>query len=115
MERYSQEWWSNVECIPGCANCCPRTCRHLTDNLLCDVHPKVLGVSVYEAINHGRGLYCHASPIQLFTSEVYCPAIVNILEKEGFVIPHRIDHLTGVELISDFQNVMELTRKIRGY
>jgi hypothetical protein len=114
MERFSQEWWSKVECVPGCANCCPKTCKHLTSDLLCDVHPKKLGVSVLEALDYGRGLGCHATPIQLFISDVYCPAITNILENEGINIPHHTGS-RGVELITDFHRIMELTKEIRGF
>ena len=113
MERFSQEWWSKVECVPGCANCCQKTCEHLTSDLLCDVHPKKLG-SEAEAFNCGRGLKCNATPIELFASVVYCPAIVNILESEGITIPHHTGS-KGEELITNFHRIVELTKEIRGF
>lgn len=114
MERFSREWWESIECVPGCANCCPKFCSHLTKDLLCDVHPKKLGVSPVEAEKYGRGMGCHASPIELFTYDVYCPAIVAKLEEEGMSVPHRKES-AGVEMVCDYKKVMELTRQIRGF
>jgi hypothetical protein len=117
MELFSRKWWRTIECVPGCANCCVKRnlCRFLNKNNECDVHPKKLGITPQEAEKLGRGMGCHYSPIVLFTFNVYCPAIVQIIEKElGIIIPH---HTTteGVEVLTNYKETMKITREIRGY
>ena len=111
MERITREHLSKVECIPGCANCCPKDCRHLTKDYLCNVHPKKLGVSVVEALDYGRGMGCYKTPFDLFLLGGYCPAITKILEERGVVVQHKAD-MRGMEVIVNFREVMKQTREI---
>jgi hypothetical protein len=115
MERFSQEWWDAVECIPGCANCCPKHCRYLGEDKKCLVHPSKLGVTQAEAERFGRGMGCHSTPVQLFTYDVYCPAVVTIFEEElGITIPHHTS-LADVELLTNYDEAMRLTDTLRGF
>lgn len=113
-EKFSQEWWNQVDCISGCAKCCPNDCKHLTKEGLCDVHPSLFGDSDHKAEEHGRGLGCHSTPIQLFISDVACPAILDIFEAEGIKIPHKKGQY-GVEVLLDYRDAMEKTRELRGF
>ena len=113
MEKFSREWWKTVRCKPGCANCCPKTCVHLSAENLCDVHPSLFNNSESIALSKGRGMGCHALPIELFAYGYYCPAITDIMEEEGIIIRHSTKY--GVEMIDNFQKVTKKTERLRGF
>jgi hypothetical protein len=114
MKEFSQEWWHTISCKPGCANCCPKTCVHLTTENLCDVHPSLFNGSEFVARDNGRGSGCHALPIELFAYGYYCPAITDIMEEQSIVIEHSTSPI-GVETIDNFQEVVNKTMKLRGF
>jgi hypothetical protein len=115
MKEFSKEWWRTIPCDTGCANCCPKTCAHLTADKLCDVHPSLFDGSDKEAEKHDRGLGCHADPITIFTYHVYCPPIVRILEANGIPEIKHYSTAKGFEMLSDPQKVYAETDEIRGF
>jgi hypothetical protein len=109
MEKLTMDLLRSIKCIPGCANCCPKHCRHLTETMTCDVHPDLLGITQFESEDLGRGLGCHMTPWQVTTYGAYCPPVARLFEERGLIINHCTEK-GGIEAITNYQDTMEKMR-----
>lgn len=106
-----REQLSRVSCEPGCANCCPKTCRQLTPKRLCQAHPAVIGA---ESAALKRGMKCEVKPLEIMSWGYYCPPIVKLLEMVTGAHAYEEIQPNGQHGIRNFKEFANITREARG-
>lgn len=104
----------DIQCIPGCANCCPTTCCELDQKTrLCKAHPTIIGEAAAE-LRRGQG--CRKTiPITAFVDHYYCPPVVKRIQQELSITIEPVISPTGAVLMKNTKEVLDNTREVRGW
>ncbi len=118
LEKLTREQRRNIfhdiQCIPGCANCCPTTCCELNQKTrLCMAHPTIIGE---EKAFWRRGQGCGKTiPITAFVDHYYCPPVVDRIQQELSIRIEPEVSFTGTVMMKNAKQVLKKTREIRGW
>ncbi len=115
MENYRDQM-RQIDCEPGCANCCPTEswyrCRWLDEDNLCEVHPSVVSD---EIADRNRGIKCHVPPVELFSWYHYCPPVARFIEEHSDVKVESRTLSSGQVRIANWDEVSPIYEQLMGF